>query len=76
MPENKIQTQNVPILGKAESQTLKCTVCGYEDNPEDNKKWGNYVFYCNGEPICHACYEDLSIFLDCGFPPSKVKEYK
>jgi len=76
MPENKIQTQKMPVLENSEPERLKCIVCEYEDKPEDNRKCGNYVFYCSGEPICRACYEDLSIFLDCGFLPSKVKKYK
>lgn len=55
---------------------MKCLLCGFKNNKKDVKLGENYVFYLRSEPICQACYEDNSIFFDCGFKPSDLKVVK
>jgi PP-loop superfamily ATP-utilizing enzyme len=52
----------------------KCIICGYLDDLKENKKYGNEVNFIYDEPICRACEEDYSIFLDCGIKPSEIKK--
>lgn len=47
-----------------------CVICGFCDSEVDRKKYGNYIVYRNGEPVCRACEEDNTMCLDCGIRPS------
>jgi len=60
-----MELKKIKEMGK-----IRCLICGYEGNTDEDQ-YGNYIHYRYGKPICQACEEDHSLFLQCGIIPKR-----